>query len=269
MVGPTSALTASRSPIGAYLKPPGSGSKPAWYFGCAVAVTVARVRPWKPPCEGDDVGALLVALHLVLVAAGQLDQRLVRLRAGVAEERPRAGQPRGLGEPRGQLNLRLGVEDVRDVPEGVELLLHRGRHAPGGSGPARRWRCRRSGRGSGGPRRPTGSCLRRARARWAAACSSAAAPASPGRSPRRCAWRQGRGWRRRQGFIERASVMASQNVPREVLILDQIRQALHAPPRRRSGTACRPVPRPRRRRRRAAARAGCAAGARRCSGSDR
>ena len=41
--------TARRSLNGTYLNPPGSGSKPWWYFSCAVAVTVASVRPWKPP----------------------------------------------------------------------------------------------------------------------------------------------------------------------------------------------------------------------------
>ena len=41
--------TARRSLKGTYLNPPGSGSNPWWYFSCAVAVTVARVRPWKPP----------------------------------------------------------------------------------------------------------------------------------------------------------------------------------------------------------------------------
>ena len=39
--------TASTSPYGTCRKPCGSGSKPAWYFGCAVAVSVASVRPWK------------------------------------------------------------------------------------------------------------------------------------------------------------------------------------------------------------------------------
>src|SRR6266568_4827821 len=41
--------SALRSLKATYLKPPGSGSKPWWYFSCAVAVTVASVRPWKPP----------------------------------------------------------------------------------------------------------------------------------------------------------------------------------------------------------------------------
>ena len=41
--------TAFRSLNGTYLKPGTIGSKPAWYFGCAVAVSAAYVRPWKPP----------------------------------------------------------------------------------------------------------------------------------------------------------------------------------------------------------------------------
>ncbi len=41
--------TAVRSFHGTYLKPPGRGSKPWWYFSWAVAVTAARVRPWNPP----------------------------------------------------------------------------------------------------------------------------------------------------------------------------------------------------------------------------
>ncbi len=41
--------TARKSLKGTYLNPPGSGSNPWWYFSCAVAVTVARVRPWNPP----------------------------------------------------------------------------------------------------------------------------------------------------------------------------------------------------------------------------
>ena len=38
---------ARRSLYGTCLKPGMSGSKPCWYFGWPVAVTVARVRPWN------------------------------------------------------------------------------------------------------------------------------------------------------------------------------------------------------------------------------
>src|SRR5581483_1697090 len=53
-----------------------------------------------------------------------LDRRLVRLRAGVAEEGRRAAE--ALGKQRGELGHRLAPEEVGDVPEPVELPV-RGR----------------------------------------------------------------------------------------------------------------------------------------------
>ena len=69
--------------------------------------------------QGDDVDGI-PALHLGLVAAGQLDGRLVGFGAGVAEE-GLAEVGRGK-EQASQLKLRLLVEEVAHVPEGVGLL---------------------------------------------------------------------------------------------------------------------------------------------------
>ena len=43
----TSFSTAARSFSGAYMKPGTSGRNPSWYFGWAVAVMAANVRPWN------------------------------------------------------------------------------------------------------------------------------------------------------------------------------------------------------------------------------
>ena len=69
--------------------------------------------------QGDDVDGI-PALHLGLVAAGQLDGRLVGLGAGVAEEG--LAEVSRAEEPAGQLELGLLVEEVAYVPERVRLL---------------------------------------------------------------------------------------------------------------------------------------------------
>src|SRR5207302_7842020 len=77
-----------------------------------------RKRPRRPPVE-----ALLEREHTRLAGclAGVLDRRLVRLGAGIAEERLRATKPCGqrLRECRGG----LGRVEVRHVPEAIELAV--------------------------------------------------------------------------------------------------------------------------------------------------
>ena len=99
-------------------KPPGSGSKPSWYLGCAVAVTVARVRPWKLP-------ALRPAALRRGPLAHQLDRGLVGLGAGVAQEGA-LGEARGRHQLLRQPQRRLAVEDVAGVPEFAGLFHQRG-----------------------------------------------------------------------------------------------------------------------------------------------
>ena len=69
---------------------------------------------------GDDDVALRARL------AHQLDRGLVGLRARVAEEHDPAQRTRA--QPRGQAHVRLVVEEVGDVDQPADLLLHRPHH---------------------------------------------------------------------------------------------------------------------------------------------
>ena len=82
-------------------------------FSWPVAVRVASVRPWNEP-SAETISERAPPWR-VAPASRELDRRLVRLGAAVAEEhavgeRVRAEQ---LGEPR----LRLAVVQVRDVEQ--------------------------------------------------------------------------------------------------------------------------------------------------------
>ena len=80
----------------------------------AVGAAVERVQ------RDDHVAARAVLAH-------ELDRRLVGLGARVAEEHAAAQRPRG--EPVRQPHVRLGGEQVRDVDQPPDLLLHGRDHA--------------------------------------------------------------------------------------------------------------------------------------------
>ncbi len=73
--------------------------------------------------EGDDALALLFALHVEVVTR-ELEERLVRLRARVAEER--AIEPRALAQLDREADVRLVVIVVRRVQHLASLLRDRG-----------------------------------------------------------------------------------------------------------------------------------------------
>src|SRR5947209_5712675 len=73
----------------------------------------------RPAAETVQGGDDLVTPRFA-VEAGQLDRRLDRLGAGVAEE-ALAPPPRPLAERLGELSLSLGVPRVRDVDEPPNL----------------------------------------------------------------------------------------------------------------------------------------------------
>ena len=110
-VGPIAAFTASRSPYATCVTPPTS-PKPSRYFGVPVIESAPIVRPWNALWNAMIRVALRVALA-VEVAARELEERLVRLRARVAEER--AVEARALAELVGEEDVLLVVEVVRHV----------------------------------------------------------------------------------------------------------------------------------------------------------
>ena len=100
----------------------GGGPKPSRYFGLPVAASVASVRPWKAPGEGDDARALGMAAD-ELIAPRRLDGALDRFGAGIAEE-DLVGE--GLAHELGGERLLLGnAVEVGDVPELAGLLGQR------------------------------------------------------------------------------------------------------------------------------------------------
>ena len=101
-----------------------SGSKPRWYFACPVAASVAMVRPWKRAQRGQDLEA---SAARVAVATRELDRRLVRLGAAVAEE-ALARRTSARYSSSASLRLRLAVVQVRDVHERFRLTLDRRGH---------------------------------------------------------------------------------------------------------------------------------------------
>ena len=114
----------------------------------------------------------LVAALRLAVEPGELDGRLVRLGAAVAEE-ALAAEVGPLGERLGQQRLRLGVPGVRDVDERRDLLLHGLRPRAAGSGREARSPSRGRNRDSGSPPRPRPTSLRREPGRPGSGCNSA------------------------------------------------------------------------------------------------
>ena len=109
---------ATRRRSGARRRRPGRAARtPPTSPGWPVAESAPSVRPWKPPSSATirgPPGRL----------ARELERRLVRLGARVAEERLRAAEP--LGEERGEPQHRLRPVEVRRVPEPVELRVRGG-----------------------------------------------------------------------------------------------------------------------------------------------
>ena len=122
----TARSIARRSLYGTCLNPGTSGSKPCWYFSWPVA----RDRGERPAVErvarGDDLVAVVRPARL-RVLPRELDGRLVRLRARVAEEH--ALRERVLAEQLGEVDLRRGVIEVRHVQQRRRRLLDGAGHA--------------------------------------------------------------------------------------------------------------------------------------------
>ena len=97
-------------------KPGTSGANGACLASCGVADSAPYVRPWKRPATTtiSPPGWRL---------AGELQRRLVRLRAAVGEEH--AAAERALGQPLGQPHHRRGEVEVADVQQRSGLLADR------------------------------------------------------------------------------------------------------------------------------------------------
>ena len=150
------ASSAARSPYGTCRTPGTSGSKPCWYFACPPAGDGEQRPAVERVLAGDDLVALRVAAVGVELP-GELQHRLVRLRAAVAEEGARAPTGSSARSASASSTCARDVEVVRDVPERARLLLegaHQRRVAV-----AERVRRRRR-RGSRGTRFPSASHTR-------------------------------------------------------------------------------------------------------------
>jgi hypothetical protein len=66
---------------------PTSGPNPARYFLLPVTASAPIVRPWNAVLERDELDALGLAARDRLLAAGELERRLVGLASRIAEER--------------------------------------------------------------------------------------------------------------------------------------------------------------------------------------
>ena len=116
MSGPTAASSASTSPGGTNVTGVSSDSNAARFAGWPVADSAPTVQAVERALERHDA---VLPGRLARV----LDRGLDRLRPRVAEERLRARAAEPVGEPAGELCGRQRAEEVRGVPDSVELLV--------------------------------------------------------------------------------------------------------------------------------------------------
>ena len=119
------ASSAATSLYGMCVMPAGLGPKPCEYFAWPPAVTVNSVRPWNA-LSVEMTRTLCGAVAVVRVAARELQRRLVRLGARIAEEH--AVGERRVDQPLRQPQRRLVGEPVRHVPQRARLLVERADH---------------------------------------------------------------------------------------------------------------------------------------------
>ena len=113
------------SSAGSAMNPGTNGANGACLASCGVALKRAVGAPVERVVGDDQVAARARLAH-------ELDRGLVGLGARVAEEHELAERARG--QPRRQLHVGRVVEEVGDVHEPRDLLLHDARPPPGGSG---------------------------------------------------------------------------------------------------------------------------------------